>query len=130
MKHISGVHQDGAADVIVTFEKEGKVAHDFGTIKYYGVRPTEQQLKEYAVMKTGCATAEVTSYAIIDIGYDEDNYTCPNAEHVKPMNAPTAIEPNFYETQQPCQLLGMTVAKVKEVKLNQTTRTGQTFPNQ
>ena len=128
---VSGVHQDGAVDAIVTFELNGEVAHDYVTIPFSGVRPVIEELDAAAKVLTNCKTAKVTSYAIVDLGYSEDQYSCPDAAHVTPMNAPTAITPNYYEPQQPSKLnlAGVVVAKTKVVRLNQTTRTGQSYPN-
>jgi len=130
IKHIEGIHNDGTVDAIITFELAGEIAHDQVTIPYQGARPTQDELDKAARVLTNCATAKVTSYAIIDQGFSEDQYTCPNAKHILPMNPATGAVPNYYEPAQKCALGSPIVVKIKKVTMMQTTRSGYSYPNQ
>lgn len=118
---ISGIHNDGAVSAIVAFEHEGNAAFDQIVIPYKGARPSQAYLDTYAQKVTDCKTAKVVSYVNIDQGYSEDNYTCPNAHHVVPMNPPTAPTGNHYEPMIPTTLEDPIVVKTKVIRMNQTT---------
>jgi hypothetical protein len=122
---VSGIHNDGAVSAIVAFELEGNAGFDMIVIPYKGTRPSQAYLDSYAQQITGCKTAQVVSYVNIDQGFSEDNYTCPNAHHVLPMNPSTAPVANNYEPAQPTSLMAPIVVKTKVLKMNQTTAYSQ-----
>ncbi len=121
VNHIEGVHNDGAVNALVLFTLNGEAAYNFIAIPYKGGRPQQDKLDEYAQKVTECKTAKVVSFDNIDLGFGEDNYTCPNSHHVKAMNPPTAPAGNPYEPAQSTELLEPTIIKVKVVRVNQTT---------
>jgi len=125
VKSISGIHNDGAVSAIVAFEYKGEAAFDHTVIPYKGTRPSQAYLDAYAQQVTGCKTAKVVSYVNIDQGFAEDNYTCPNAHHVVPMNPPTAPVENSYEPAAPTTLEAPIVVKTKQLRMIQTTSYSQ-----
>lgn len=129
VQSISGIHNDGAVSAIVAFEIGGEAGFDQIVIPYKGGRPSQAYLDAYAQKITDCKTAKVVSYVNIDQGFSEDNYTCPNAHHVVPMNPATMPVGNYYEPQQPTTLESAIVVKTKVLRMNQTTSYTQNSKN-
>lgn len=126
---ISGIHNDGAVSAIVAFEINGEAGFDQIVIPYKGARPSQSYLDTYAREVTECKTAKVVSYVNIDQGFSEDNYTCPNAHHVVPMNPPTFPTGNHYEPMVATTLESPIVVKTKVLRMNQTTSYTQNSKN-
>ena len=124
-KSVSGIHNDGGVSAIVAFELNGEAAFDQVVIPYKGTRPSQAYLDAYAQKITDCKTAKVVSYVNVDQGFVENNFTCPNAHHVTPMNPATAPAGNHYEPAATTILEDPIVVKTKVVKMLQTTAYSQ-----
>ncbi len=117
----SGVHNGGAVSVIYTFPVNGEMAVGQIVVPYTGMFPSHAAVQDKVRVETGCKTAVVVSAVNVDQAFRETNYTCPKAQFVGGVEAPTQAKyaNNHYDEARATTLGDAIAVKAKILGMRQ-----------